>query len=144
MLGEQITAAQLIGLKTHRNANYATRELEAQSYGKYAKTSRPLFISICLIIIHLEISIQNISLVLSCEPHPKCKPKATDNYIKRTLRKVNNPCTYKHHCLPPGGNNTSPSIMFLSLKLGIGGHEPTIKHNAPSWSYNLPLVQSNK
>ena len=41
MLGEQITAGQLIGLKTHRNANYATQELEAQSYGKYAKTSRP-------------------------------------------------------------------------------------------------------
>src|SRR3954453_7167127 len=97
-------------------------------------------------IIHLEISIQNISLVLSCEYHPKCKLKATDNCIKRTLCKVNNPCTrkYKHRCFPPGGNNTSPSLMFLSLKLDIGGHEPTIKHNAPSWSYNLPLGQSNK
>src|SRR3954471_6777899 len=53
-------------------------------------------------IIHLEISIQNISLVLSCESHPKCKLKATHNCIKRTLRKVNNPCTrrYKHHCFP--------------------------------------------
>ena len=28
MLGEQITAGQLTGLKTHRNANYATRKLE--------------------------------------------------------------------------------------------------------------------
>src|SRR3954466_4746948 len=67
--------------------------------------------------------IQNTSLVLSCESHPKCKLKATDNYIKRTLRKVNNPCTcrYKHHCFPPGGNNTSPSLMFLSLKLDIRG-----------------------
>ena len=27
MRGEQITAGQLIGLKTHRNANYATRNL---------------------------------------------------------------------------------------------------------------------
>src|ERR1041385_1077627 len=56
-----------------------------------------------LLIIHLEISIQNISLVLSCEPHPKCKPKATDNCIKRTLHKVNNPCNrgYKHRCFPP-------------------------------------------
>src|SRR3954466_7281277 len=90
-----------------------------------------------LLIIHLEISIQNISLVLSCEPHPKCKPKATDNCIIRTLRKVYNPCTrkYKHHCFPPCGNNTSPSLMFLSLKLDIGGAEPTIKHNAPSWSF---------
>ena len=26
MLGKQITAGQLIGLKTHRNANYATKE----------------------------------------------------------------------------------------------------------------------
>src|SRR3954468_6040416 len=53
-------------------------------------------------IIHLEISIQNSSLVLSCESQPKCKLKATDNCIKRTLRKVNNPCTrrYKHRCFP--------------------------------------------
>src|ERR1041385_5958326 len=55
-----------------------------------------------LLIIHLEISIQNTSLVLSYEPHPKCKPKATDNYIKRNFRKVNNPCNrgYKHRCFP--------------------------------------------
>src|SRR3954463_11250320 len=74
-------------------------------------------------IIHLEISIQNISLVLSCESHPKCKYKATDSCIKRTLRKVNNSCTrrYKHRCFPPGCNITSPSLMFLSLKLDIGG-----------------------
>src|SRR3954470_21888810 len=77
-------------------------------------------------IIHLEISIQNISLVLSCESHPKCKLKATNKCIKRTLRKVNNPSTrrYKHCCFPPGGNNTSPSLMFLSLKLDIGGLNP--------------------
>src|SRR3954466_7156493 len=76
-----------------------------------------------LLIIHLEISIQNISLVLSCESHPKCKPKATDNCIKITLCKVNNPCAcnYKHRCFPPCGNNTSPRLMFLSLKLVIGG-----------------------
>src|ERR1041384_7451762 len=74
-------------------------------------------------IIHLDISIQNISLVLSCESHPKCKLKATDNCIKRTLHKVNNPCTrkYKHRCFISGGNNTSPSLMFLSLKLDIRG-----------------------
>src|ERR1043165_8107954 len=67
--------------------------------------------------------IQNILLVLSWESHPKCKLKATDNCIKRTLRKVNNPCTrgYKHRCFIPGGNNTSPSLMFLSLKLDIRG-----------------------
>src|SRR3954470_23509033 len=77
-------------------------------------------------IIHLDISIQNISLVLSCESHPKCKLKATDNCIKRTLRKVNNPCThkYKHRCFIPGGNNTSLSLMFLSLKLDIRGLNP--------------------
>ena len=82
MSGEQITAGQLTGLKTHRNANYATRELEAQSYGKYAETTRPL-IHHHLLTNHpyFEISIQNISLVLSCESHPKCKPKATDNCI---------------------------------------------------------------
>src|SRR4051812_5766073 len=99
-----------------------------------------------LLIIHLEISIQNISLVLSCEPHPKSKPKATYNCIKRTLRKVNNPCNrgYKHRCFPPCVNNTSPRLMFLSLKLVIRGHEPTIKDNAPSWSCCLLLGQSNK
>src|SRR4051812_4922828 len=77
-------------------------------------------------IIHLEISIQNISLVLSCKSHPKCKLKATDNCIKRTMRKVNNPCTrgYKHRCFIPGGNNTSLSLMFLSLKLDIRGLNP--------------------
>src|SRR3954468_538438 len=79
-----------------------------------------------LLIIHLEISIQNILLVLSCESHPKCKLKATDNCIKRTLRKLNNPCTrrYKHRCFISGGNSTSPSLMFLSLKLDIRGLNP--------------------
>src|SRR3954464_9904027 len=77
-------------------------------------------------IIHLEMPIQNTSLVLSCESHPKCKLKATDNYIKRTLCKVNNTCIlmYKHRCFIPGGNNTSPSLMFLSLKLDIRGLNP--------------------
>src|SRR3954463_14878146 len=84
-------------------------------------------------IIHLEISIQNISLVLSCESHPKCKRKATDNCIKRTLRKVNNPCTrkYKHRCFIPGGNNTSPSLMFMSLKLDIRGLNPQLSITLP-------------
>src|ERR1041385_3251224 len=58
------------------------RKEEAQKHGPYAKTSRPKSICIYLLIIHLEISIQNISLVLSCESHPKCKLKATDNCIK--------------------------------------------------------------
>ena len=85
-----------------------------------------LFISIYSLIINLEISIQNISLVLSSESHPKCKLKAIDNCMKRTLRKVNNPCIrrYKHRCFIPGGNNTSPSLMFLSLKLDIKGLNP--------------------
>src|SRR3954467_9772133 len=70
--------------------------------------------------------IQNTSLVLRCKCHPKCKLKATDNCIKRTLRKVNNPCTrkYKHRCFIPGGKSTSPSLMFLSLKLDIRGLNP--------------------
>src|SRR3954466_2812844 len=94
-------------------------------------------------IIHIEISIQNISLVLSCESHPKCKLKATDNCIKITLRKVNNPCTrkYKHHCFIPGGNNTSPTLMFVT-QARYQGAEPIIKHNAPSWSCNKSFGQS--
>src|SRR4051812_50105512 len=65
-------------------------------------------------------------MVLSCGSHPKCKHKAKDKCIKRTLLKVNNPCTrrYKHRCFIPGGNNTSPSLMFLSLKLDIRGLNP--------------------
>ena len=43
MLGEQLIAGQLTGLKTHCNANYSTRKLEAQLYGQYTETSR-LFI----------------------------------------------------------------------------------------------------
>src|SRR3954464_4628735 len=102
------------------------RKEEAQKHGQYAKTSRPKSIRIYPLIIHLEISIQNISLVLSCKSHPKCKSKATDNCIKRTLRKVNNPCTreYKHRCFPPSGNIASPSLMFMSLKLDIRGLNP--------------------
>src|ERR1043165_4296772 len=90
-------------------------------------------------IIHLEISIQKISLVLSCKSHPKCKLEATDNCIKRTLHKVNNPCTrkYKHHCFIPGGNSTSPSLMFLSLKLDMRGLNPQS-------SITLPLGVANK
>ena len=83
MLGGQITARKLIGLRTHRNANYATRELEVQLYERYAKISRVKSNCIYSLIIHLEISILNILLVLSCEPHPKCKPKATDNCINK-------------------------------------------------------------
>src|SRR3954464_10183464 len=89
--------------------------------GKYTEIHLHL-----LRIIHLEISIQNILLVLSFESHPKCKLKATDNCIKRTMCKLNNPCTrkYKHRCFIPGGNNTSPSLMFLSLKVDIKGLNP--------------------
>src|SRR3954467_7824158 len=92
-----------------------------------------LFISIYLLIINLEISIQNISLVLSCDSHPKCKLKATDNCIKRTLHKLNNPCTrkYKHCCFIPGGKNTSHSLMFLSLKLDIRGLNPQLSITLP-------------
>src|SRR4051812_40213100 len=113
----------------------------AERQNKYTEITLHL-----LLIIHLEISIQNISLVLSCELHPKCKPKTTDNCINRTLHKVNNPCNrgYKHRCFLPYGNNTSPRLMFLSLKLVIRGHEPTIKHDVPPWSHYLLLGQSNK
>src|SRR4051812_18079997 len=130
----------------HRSANYATKQRKRLK--NMSSKPRQVDRTICIYpqIIHLEISFQNISLVLSCEIHPKCKPKAIDNCIKRTLRKVNNPCDRgdKHHCFPPCGNNTSPRLMFLSLKLVIGGHEPTIMHNTPSWSHYLLLGQSNK
>src|SRR3954464_5981604 len=146
MRGKQITAGQLTGLKTHRDANYATKKGRGSKAWAVRQNKKIGIHLHLLLIIHLEISIQNISLVLSCEPHPKCKPKATNNYIKRTLHKVNNPCNrgYKHRCFPPCGNITSPRLMCLSLKLVIRGHEPTIKQNAPSWSYYLLLGQSNR
>src|SRR3954469_10425040 len=95
-------------------------------------------------IIHLEISIQNISLVLSCESHPKCKLKATHNCIKRTLRKVNNPCTrkYKHRCVYPWWQQHIPWSHVPVTQARHQGAEPTIKHNAPSWSCNKSLGQS--
>src|SRR4051812_20376388 len=93
----------------------------AVHHGKYTEIHLHL-----LRIIHLEMPIQNTSLVLSCESHPKCKLKATDNCIKRILCKVNNSCSrrYRHRCFIPGGNTTSPSLMFLSLKLDIKGMNP--------------------
>src|SRR3954464_11385228 len=114
---------------------------EDQKHGQYA-TEIHLHL---LRIIHLEISIQNISLVLSCESHPKCKLKATDNCIKRTLHKVNNPCTrrYKHHCFIPGGNNTSPSLMFPSLKLDIRGLNPQSSITLPLGVANKILAKAN-
>ena len=67
MLGEQIIAGQLTGLKTHRNANNVQESERLNRMGSTPRQVDRLFISIYLIIIHLEISIQNISLVLSCE-----------------------------------------------------------------------------
>ena len=121
MQGKQITTGQLTWLWAQTNANYAAKK------GRCSKAWLPDRIHLhILLIIHLEISIKNISLVLSCKSHPKCKLNATDNCIKRTLHKVNNPCThkYKHHYFIHGGNITSPSLMFLSLKLDIRGLNP--------------------
>src|SRR3954471_12871000 len=104
-----------------------------KSNGQNAKVSRPKSIYIYYRIIHLEISIQNISLVLSCESHPKCKPKATDNCIKRTLRKLNNPFThkYKHRCFPLVATIHPLVSCFCHSSYRHQGGEPTIKHNAP-------------
>src|SRR4051812_9753784 len=86
MQGKQITGGQLTG-RVQPNANYATKKgrgSKAWAVRQGKKTEIHLHL---LLIIHLDISIENISLVLSYEPHPKRKPKATDNFIKRTLRK---------------------------------------------------------
>src|SRR3954462_1132784 len=125
----------------HHNANYTTRKDEAQKHVQYAKTSGPKSICIYSLIIHLEISIQNNSLVLSCEPHPKCKPKATDNCINNLCLRSTILATAVTSTIVFSlvENNTSPSLMFLSLQLDIGGHEPTIMHKAPSWITNLLL-----
>ena len=126
MQGIQITVGQLAGFWAQTNANYAAKKGRGSNawavhQGKLTEIHLHL-----LRIIHLKISIHNILMVLSCGPHPKCKPKATDNCIKITFRKVNNPCTrrYKHRCFIPGGNSTSPSLMFMSLKLDTRGLNP--------------------
>ena len=55
------------------------------------------------------------------------------------MRNVINPCnrSYKHRCFLPGDNNTSPSLMFLSLQLDIRGLNPQS-------SITLSLGVSNK
>src|SRR3954469_16390483 len=76
MQGKQITAGQLTGLRAQPNANYATKKgrcSKAWAVRQGKKTEIHMHLQL---IIHLEISIQNISLVLSCESRPKCKPKA--------------------------------------------------------------------
>src|SRR3954471_18805662 len=82
MRGKQIISGQFTGLYAQTNANYATKKGRGLKAWAVSKTSRPKSICIYLLIIHLEISIQNILLVLSCESHPKCKHKEIDNCIK--------------------------------------------------------------
>src|SRR4051812_12146074 len=77
------------------------------------------------------------------------KPKAIVNDIKRTLRKVNNPCNrgYKHRCFPPCGKNTSPRLMFLSLKLVIRGMNPQssiIFHLGVTTYYLAKAINNNE
>ena len=81
MQGERVTAGQLTGLRTQRNANYATKKGRGSKAWEVRQGKKTEIHLHLLLIIHLEISIQNISLVLSCESHPKCKPKAIDNCI---------------------------------------------------------------
>ena len=43
-------------------------------------------------------------------------------------------CSHKHYCFTPNGNNTFLSLIFLSLKLDIGGGGMN-----PQSSITLPL-----
>src|ERR1041385_8621199 len=100
-----------------------------------------------LLIIHLEISIQNISLVLSCDPHPKCKPKATDNCIKRTFCKVNNPCNrgYKHRCFPLVAIAHPLDSCFCPSRKSSGGmnRQSSITFHLGVTTYNLAKAINN-
>ena len=81
MQGKQITAGQLTGLRAQPNANYATKK--GRGSKAWARQGKNTEIHMhLLLIIHLEISIQNISLVLSCESHPKCKLKEQTTALK--------------------------------------------------------------
>src|ERR1043165_2544282 len=128
MQGKQITTGQLTGIRAQPNANYATKKgrgSEAWAVCQGKKTEIHLHL---LLIIHLEISIQNISLVLSCEPHPKCKPKATDNCNKRTLRKVNNLVTAVTSTIvfPLVATAHPLDSCFCHSSVSSGRQEPTI------------------
>ena len=82
MQGKQITAGQLTGLRAQPNANYATKKgtgSKAWAVRQGKKTKIHLHL---LLIIHLEISIQNISLVLSCESHPSVNSKQQTTALK--------------------------------------------------------------
>src|SRR3954468_16983465 len=62
---------------------------------------------------------------------PKCRINklgylAREDYLDPLKLRVIN----KNRCFPPGCNITSPGLMFMSLKLVIRGHEPTIMHKA--------------
>src|SRR3954470_2337098 len=103
MRGEQITTGKLTGLKMHCNANYATKERKRlKSMGSTPRQvdQNPSAST------HLSSTLRYLSRIEHLagikKPHPKCKPKETDNCIKRTLCKVNNPCNhgYKHRCCP--------------------------------------------
>ena len=65
------------------------------------------------------------------------------------MRKVNNPYnhSHKHRGFLPGGNSTSPSLMFLSLKLDIGGPNPQSCITLPlgvTTYYLAKAINSNK
>src|SRR3954468_13298975 len=67
--GKQITAGQLTGLRAQPNANYATKKgrvSRAWAIRQGKKTEIHLHL---LLIIHLEISIQNISMTQSVNPN---------------------------------------------------------------------------
>src|SRR3954463_1946278 len=82
----------------------------------------------CLVIFRL---ISDLSLVLCCDIHrttlisimyPACMITVHDRK-SRALQQSLHP-QVQARCFIPGGNNTSPSLVFLSLKLDIRGLNP--------------------
>ena len=88
-----------------------------------------LSISIYLLIIHLEISNPEHLAGIKLRATTICyKPKATDNCINTlcVMKATFATRCHKHHYFTLSSNNTFPSTIFLSLKIDIGRHEPTI------------------
>src|SRR3954469_22608967 len=149
MQGKQIIVVQLTGLRAQPNANYATKKERGSKVWVVRQGKQTEIHLHLLLIIHLEISIQNISLVLSCEPHPKCKPKATDNCIKRTLRKVNNLCNrgYKHRCFPLVATAHPLDSCFCHSSQSSGGMNPQSSITFPlgvTTYYLAKAINSNR
>src|SRR3954467_106263 len=68
--------------------------------------------------------LRETNLGIFAEETCRCTASHLPLGVTNEERDANLLCINKHRCFLPGGNNTSPSLMFLSLKLEIRGLNP--------------------